>query len=404
MNNINLKQVILYHPAPVLAMGVFFILKIPGFCAGARKDDIMAKAKYKQGVDGYWQTKVWDGTYNENGTKHRITLRSKKSSRDLENQVKAMEQNVKDRKYIRQSDICVLEYARKWLGVYKSRSELNTQAMYRNIIEKHLYVLENVKINEIARIHVLMVLNNASGMSRTQEQILMTLKQVVKSAVSDKLVAGNVYDEIFEGISVKKVRTEKRALTSQEKSAVFKADLQPMHKAFLFLIYGCGLRRGEALALTRFDFNFKTKTLTVNKALAFDANEPYLKGTKNGRERIVPIPTNVLFFLESYCRELPGQKLFYTRGKEFITKSSYVKMWNHILSDLNAVGAEADGLTAHVFRHNYCTNLCYQIPAVSIKKIAELLGDTEKMVIEVYNHIILEKEDAATAVENALNF
>ena len=32
------------------------------------------------------------------------------------------------------------------------------------------------------------------------------------------------------------------------------------------------------------------------------------------------------------------------------------------------------------------------------------MGDTEKMVIEVYNHIILEKEDAVSAVEKALNF
>ena len=32
------------------------------------------------------------------------------------------------------------------------------------------------------------------------------------------------------------------------------------------------------------------------------------------------------------------------------------------------------------------------------------MGDTEKMVIEVYNHIMEEKEDAAAVVENALNF
>jgi len=45
---------------------------------------------------------------------------------------------------------------------------------------------------------------------------------------------------------------------------------------------------------------------------------------------------------------------------------------------------------------------CYQIPTISIKKIAELLGDQEKMVIEVYNHVILDKEDAQSAVEQAL--
>ena len=59
-------------------------------------------------------------------------------------------------------------------------------------------------------------------------------------------------------------------------------------------------------------------------------------------------------------------------------------------------------LTAHVFRHNYCSNLCYQIPQISIKKIAELMGDTEKMVLEVYNHMIAEKEDPKAAIEAAV--
>lgn len=63
-----------------------------------------------------------------------------------------------------------------------------------------------------------------------------------------------------------------------------------------------------------------------------------------------------------------------------------------------------DGLTAHIFRHNYCTMLCYQIPKISIKRIAQLLGDKEKMVLEVYNHVVMEKEDAAGAVNDAINF
>ncbi len=32
------------------------------------------------------------------------------------------------------------------------------------------------------------------------------------------------------------------------------------------------------------------------------------------------------------------------------------------------------------------------------------MGDTEAVVLKVYNHIILEKEDAAAAVNEALNF
>ena len=41
-------------------------------------------------------------------------------------------------------------------------------------------------------------------------------------------------------------------------------------------------------------------------------------------------------------------------------------------------------MTAHMCRHNYCTRLCYEIPKISTKKIAELMGDTEQMVLKVY--------------------
>lgn len=44
----------------------------------------MAKAKYSKGKDGHFRAKVWDGTYNADGSKHRINLTSKKSSADLE--------------------------------------------------------------------------------------------------------------------------------------------------------------------------------------------------------------------------------------------------------------------------------------------------------------------------------
>ena len=48
-------------------------------------------------------------------------------------------------------------------------------------------------------------------------------------------------------------------------------------------------------------------------------------------------------------------------------------------------------------------SLCYQIPRISIKNIASLLGDDEAMVLRIYNHIMLEKEDTAGAVEAALS-
>lgn len=127
------------------------------------------------------------------------------------------------------------------------------------------------------------------------------------------------------------------------------------------------------------------------------------------KESSLSVPEYAATWLEIYKHDvelntkamyrcITTRRLFCTAGKDIMTKSSYVKLWANIQKKM-----DAPDLTAHIFRHNYCTNLCYQIPTISIKKITELLGDNEKMVIEVYNHIILEKEDAQKAVEMALN-
>ncbi len=83
-------------------------------------------------------------------------------------------------------------------------------------------------------------------------------------------------------------------------------------------------------------------------------------------------------------------------------------MWERIIKKMNAavtsdkekeIGAEPiQGLTAHIFRHNYCTMLYYS--GISQKKAVELMGHSDlKMIMEVYAHLDEEKE----AVQEKLN-
>lgn len=369
----------------------------------------MAKAKYTPGKDGRFQTKVWDGTYNPDGRKHYIPIYSTKSSGDLEKKVNAMKAAVADRKYVTPTDETFLTYARSWLTVYKKVRQLNTQRMYENIIEKHLIILDSIRLQDLRKIHFQSVINNALKMPRTCQQIALTFRQIVKSAIQDKKLPEGSYRDICTGIDIPKYKPdEKRPLTPEEKAAIKAADFTPREKAFVLLIYATGLRRGEALAQTKFTINLKKHELYVNEAVAFDKNTPYIKCTKNERKRPVPLPGYLVDYLDQYMRTIPGTYLFGKLNGEIMTKSSYDKMWKSITTKINlAAGGSEDlqvifNLTAHVFRHNYCTNLCYQIPAISIKKIAALMGDTEKMVIEVYNHIMEEKENPANVVENAV--
>lgn len=369
----------------------------------------MAK-KYKAQKDGRYQTKVWDGTYTQDNRKHYIALYSEKSSKDLEEKVKEYTKNREEGTIQVTSDTLFIDYAREWLKTYKKVRERGTQIMYDNIIEKHLIALDTVKLTDIRRTHYQLVINNAVEHPRTCEQIKITMQQIIQSAISDKLLPVTAYDTICKNIDIPKYRpSEKRALTPEEKKAITTANFTDREKAFVLIAYGCGLRRGEILALTIFDISIERAELTVNKALAFEDNNPYIKRTKstNG-DRVVPMPPFLTTFLDEYIKSLKGSLLFTIRSGDMVTASSYRKMWSSILNKINvAAGGKknicvVDGLTAHVFRHNYCANLCYQMPAISIKRIAQLLGDTEKMVLEVYNHVLEEKEDVQKVVENAI--
>lgn len=373
----------------------------------------MAKAKYKKNSRGEYHTRIWDGTYNQDGSKHRVNLKSKKSSADLERQVNALKSKVENGQYVQNSDILFLDYAREWLRVKKGVREKNTKAMYRNVIETHLSFLSDVRLSDIRNSHFQLAINRALDKPRTCQQIYITFRQILKMAVADNYIGAGMYDMICSDISLPKyTRKEKRPLTEIEKAALLEADFTDREKAFIYIIYSCGLRRGEALALSAFDFSFKgnKSTLSVTKALIFENNKPEIKDmpkTDNGF-RTIPLPEQAAKFLKGYISGLEGTQLFSSKNNPLITQSSYTKMWKSITRKMNrAVGGTdafpvIEGLTAHIFRHNYCTELCYRIPEISIKKIAQLMGDTEKMVMDVYNHIIDEREDVYGVIGDAL--
>jgi len=368
----------------------------------------MAKAKYSQGKDGYYAARVWDGSRDENGRKHYVMLRTRKSSKELEKMVSEYNARVAAGQFVKSSDALFLDYCREWLRTYKAVRERNTQAMYENVIRKHFAPLDGVRVSDLRKTHLQMLINSALDKPRTCQLIKLTFKQIVNAAVDDHLLPESSVRSICSVALPKYLPTEKRALTDLEKRAISAADFTPMQKAFVLIIYGCGLRRGEALALTQADILLARSELRVCRSLEFISNAPAIKGTKSANGiRTVPMPAFLTDYLREYLPTLEGEYLFHTRYGSMITATGYRRMWEAILKAMNTAAGGTDqirvisGLTAHVFRHNYCTQLCYN-RTLSTKKIAQLLGDTEKMVIDVYSHLLEEKENAPAAVAAAI--
>lgn len=373
----------------------------------------MAKEKYKRNSRGEFETKIWDGTYNPDGSKHRKRLVSRKSSADLEKQVNRLKNDVQNGQYVQNSDILFTDYAYEWLRLKKGVREKNTQTMYKNIIDTHLSFLDCVKLSDIRNSHFQLAINRALDKPRTCQQIYITFKQILKTAVTDNLIGSGMYDMICSDINLPKyVQAPKRPLSPEEKQAIQTADFTAREKAFIYIIYSCGLRRGEALALSKFDFKFEDgkSSVSITKALIFNQNNSEIKNmpkTDHGF-RTVPLPDSTATYLKTYISNISSVYLFTCKSGSTMTHSAYVKMWASIIRKMNHAAGGSDmfpvinNLTAHIFRHNYCTNLCYKVPQISTKKIAQLMGDTERMVLNVYSHIIDEKEDVNAVVNDIL--
>lgn len=376
----------------------------------------MAKAKYKFNEKRKeWSTLVYDGTYTEQGTKHRKRLSSKKSSADLEKKVIAFKLEVAEKGASRASTYTFGEYARMWLETSKMTKEQNTRRMYSIVISSAFNDINHIPLTAVTHSHFQKCINEKSDHPRMCQQISQTFKQIIKSAIRDHYLPRNAAEDILADISLPKYKKpEKRPLSASEKDALFKADLDERKRCFVSILYYCGLRKSEALALTPDDFDWVARTVSVNKAWINDVNTPSIKPypkSDNGI-RLVPIPDAGVEYIRPFVEGNTDAYLFHGKSRPVMTETAYKRMWQSIVTQMNiALGynpqqknpkpiKQITNLTAHMFRHNYCTELCYQVPTISTKMIAKLLGDSEKMVLDVYSHIVEDKENTLDAINS----
>ena len=391
----------------------------------------MAKNKYKKRSDGTFETKIQTG-YDDNGNRVRLSVTAD-SSIGLENKISELKMKLKQFRdafptcngldykqmlisgtIVKYSEMTFEDYANEWFVTHKSNKEINTKAMYKNIIEKHLIPgIGFLKVNAIKHSDIQRLLTETSGKPRTCQQILLVLKQILRELKRDRLISADTFDNLTDKYDmVKYIPSKKRPLTKTEKKALLTADFTEMEKAFVMILFYFGIRREEAIALIKSDFDFHNHLLNINRAIVFDGNQPVLKGTKSfAGKRSINIPAAILDFLKEYVKKSTSLYIFTKKDGELITKSSYNKMWERIISKMNnAVVTEAEqklhqkpieGLTAHIFRHNYCTMLYYS--GISVLKAVELMGHSDKkMIMDIYAHLDEEKENAAAKINNTI--
>ena len=282
----------------------------------------------------------------------------------------------------------VADYAREYVAVFKAMRSENTRLMYEHSIEYHIAPLfAGIRMRDLTASDIQKAVNSLADRRRTAEIMLTLLKQICAQATENAIFAHNPASRI--NLPPKPLKSEKRAFCASEEANLHNAPFDERENCFVFLLYGTGLRREEALGLRLCDVDLNARNVSVRQVVTFPDNSavvrPYAKTEKS--IRTVPLPASLLDRIRPWynVRTMSGaaaDELLFPN----VSKSIYVRFWNKIRQKLGR-----PELTAHWFRHNYATQLYYS--DVSIKQAVALLGHSgTKMIMEVYAHLDEQKE------------
>lgn len=161
---------------------------------------------------------------------------------------------------------------------------------------------------------------------------------------------------------------------------------------FLRLLYGCGLRHGEALKLKLGDVDLDNGILIILNA-------------KGNRDRLVPIDTGLAVIMREYCRSLHARStndslLFEgekgkVRGQRW-ARSLFGKLLTVLNMDRPGLPKYARGICLHCFRHTFAVSSLRKQELAGIDSydasplLSLYLGHAKLMETQRYLHMTAE--------------
>lgn len=155
-------------------------------------------------------------------------------------------------------------------------------------------------------------------------------------------------------------------------------DCYPRIRLLYNILYYCGLRLGEALALTYADFegdSYRGYTLNVDKT--YLSQWKITKEPKNIKCRKIPVCHNLILRFDDYYDPTSG-----IDKNEKMFKFTHANCQHFLEKACNDLGLPH--FTSHQFRHTFISNLINQNVPISI--IEKVSGDTQETILKTYSH------------------
>jgi len=163
-----------------------------------------------------------------------------------------------------------------------------------------------------------------------------------------------------------------RFLSEQERSALLSACKQSAwDKLYMIVIMAIttGARRSELLRLKWSDINF-------------DHRLAYVKKTKNGEPRVLPLTDDVITELEKYKNDTCSELIFYSPDKPE-QPFEFRKLWLKVVDT-----AQLRNFKFHDLRHTCASYLAQN--GASLLQIADVLGHRQIEMTKRYSHLCVD--------------
>lgn len=181
-----------------------------------------------------------------------------------------------------------------------------------------------------------------------------------------------------------------RHLTQEQMQTLFQAADQDVsvtgqrNKVMLSLLYVCGIRVSELVEMKTSNLNFQDRCLQVHG--------------KGGKERIVPLPPELILLLQAYLQRIHGHLIGSGKKQhqsEYLFPVLYAGRVNHItrqafwriVKDIAQKSGLMHAISPHVLRHSLATHLLKR--GANLRHLQTLLGHEKINTVQVYTHLEL---------------
>ncbi|GEC71215.1 integrase [Flavobacterium flevense] len=264
-----------------------------------------------------------------------------------------------------QEAILQIEKFKQWM--HSKRYSLSTIVTYSEALKSFLIFYREKAIADITNEDVIVYNNNyilKNNLSASyQNQTVNAIKLFFITVRESKMNIDKIHRP-------KRAKVLPNVLSKEEIKLILNAHSNIKHNTMLAMIYSCGLRCGELLAL---------KPVHIDS----QRNIVLLKNSKGKKDRIVPLSPKILEILRDYFKLYkPTVYLFegQNKGEPYSDKS----LQSVLKQALQKTGITKP-VTLHWLRHSYATHLLES--GTDLRYIQELLGHNSSKTTEIYTHV-----------------